>query len=191
MQTIILTGLIGSGKSAVSALLAARGIPVYDSDARTKALYDKKPALVESMEKALGVPLRTPEGKLDRKALASLIFSNPRAREQVEALVYPAVRADFIRWRSRKKAPFVVLESAVILSKPIFNGLADRVVLVTASRLIRERRVMARDGLSLEEVRRRMEAQRLPEEGIDAVIRNDGTPEQLREAVEQVFFSKK
>ena len=123
--------------------------------------------------------------------LASLIFSNPRAREQVEALVYPAVRADFIRWRSRKKAPFVVLESAVILSKPIFNGLADRVVLVTASRLIRERRVMARDGLSLEEVRRRMEAQRLPEEGIDAVIHNDGTPEQLREAVEQVFFSKK
>lgn len=191
MQTIILTGLIGSGKSAVSALLAARGIPVYDSDARTKALYDKKPALVESMEKALGVPLRTPEGKLDRIALASLIFSNPRAREQVEALVYPAVRADFIRWRSRKKAPFVVLESAVILSKPIFNGLADRVVLVTASRLIRERRVMARDGLSLEEVRRRMEAQRLPEEGIDAVIHNDGTPEQLREAVEQVFFSKK
>ena len=191
MQTIILTGLIGSGKSAVSALLAARGIPVYDSDARTKALYDKKPALAESMEKALGVPLRTPEGKLDRKALASLIFSNPRAREQVEALVYPAVRADFIRWRSRKKAPFVVLESAVILSKPIFNGLADRVVLVTASRLIRERRVMARDGLSLEEVRRRMEAQRLPEEGIDAVIHNDGTPEQLREAVEQVFFSKK
>ena len=190
MQTIILTGLIGSGKSAVSALLAARGIPVYDSDARTKALYDKKPALVESMEKALGVPLRTPEGKLDRKALASLIFSNPQAREQVEALVYPAVRADFIHWRSRKKAPFVVLESAVILSKPIFNGLADRVVLVTASRLIRERRV-ARDGLSLEEVRRRMEAQRLPEEGIDAVIHNDGTPEQLREAVEQVFFSKK
>ena len=46
METIILTGLIGSGKSAVSALLAERGIPVYDSDARTKALYDENPTLV-------------------------------------------------------------------------------------------------------------------------------------------------
>ena len=60
METIILTGLIGSGKSAVSALLGERGIPVYDSDARTKALYDENPTLVPALEKMLGIPLRRP-----------------------------------------------------------------------------------------------------------------------------------
>ena len=192
METIILTGLIGSGKSAVSALLAERGIPVYDSDARTKALYDENPTLVPALEKVLGIPLRTAGGKLDRKALAAVIFSDAKAREEVENTVYPAVLEDFLRWReAHVHAPFVVLESAVILSKPIFNGLADKVVLVTAPREVRLQRVMARDGLGAEEVLRRMDAQQLPREGIGAVIVNDGTPEQLRAAVDAVFFPKK
>ena len=192
METIFLTGFIGSGKSAVSALLRERGIPVYDSDARTKALYDESPSLVPALEKALGMPLRTTDGKLDRKALAAVIFTDDDARERVEALVYPAVLEDFLRWReAHDDAPFVVLESAIILSKPIFNGLADRVVLVTAPRKVRLQRVMARDGLSEEEVIRRMDAQQMPMDGIDTVLQNDGTPEQLRRAVDAVFFPKK
>lgn len=192
METIFLTGFIGSGKSAVSALLRERGIPVYDSDARTKALYDESPVLVPALEEALGIPLRTSDGKLDRKALAAVIFNDASARERVEALVYPAVLEDFLRWReAHADAPFVVLESAIILSKPIFNGLADRVVLVTAPREVRLQRVMARDGLSEEEVIRRMDAQQMPLDGIDTVLQNDGTPEQLRKAVDAVFFPKK
>ncbi len=191
MQTIFLTGLIGSGKSAVSALLRERGIPVYDSDARTKTLYECNPRLVEALEQTLDVPLRTPEGKLDRRALAARIFSSPEAREKVEALVYPAVLEDFKHWRAEQHAPYVVLESAVILSKPIFDGLADKVVLVTAPRALRLQRVMARDGLSEEDVVRRMDAQELPESAIDTVICNDGSLEQLRTAAQQVFFPKK
>jgi dephospho-CoA kinase len=192
METIFLTGFIGSGKSAVSALLRERGIPVYDSDARTKALYDESPVLVPALEETLGMPLRTTDGKLDRKALAAVIFNDDDARERVESLVYPAVLEDFLRWReAHADAPFVVLESAIILSKPIFNGLADRVVLVTAPQEVRLQRVMARDGLSEEEVIRRMDAQQLPLDGIDTVIQNDGTPEQLRRAVDAVFFPKK
>lgn len=192
MQTIFLTGLIGSGKSAVSALLRERGIPVYDSDARTKALYDGQPGLVAALEEALGIPLRTAGGRLDRKALAAAIFTDAQAREQVEALVYPAVREDFLRWRDAQAgAPFVVLESAVILSKPIFKGLADKVVLVTAPADVRLRRVMARDGVPAEAVLRRMDAQQMPADGIDAVIGNDGSLQQLRRAVDAVFFPKK
>jgi len=192
METIFLTGFIGGGKSAVSALLRERGIPVYDSDARTKALYDESPVLVPALEEALGIPLRTSDGKLDRKALAAVIFNDANARERVEAMVYPAVLEDFLRWReAHADAAFVVLESAIILSKPIFNGLADRVVLVTAPREVRLQRVMARDGLSEEEVIRRMDAQQMPLDGIDTVLQNDGTPEQLRKAVDAVFFPKK
>ena len=190
-KTVIVTGLIGSGKSAVCALLRERGIPVYDSDARTKGLYDRRPALVGRLEEALGLPLRGTDGRLDRKALAARIFSDAAAREKLEAIVYPEVLADFKRWRARQKgAPFVVLESAVILSKPVFDGLADAVVLVSAPEEVRLRRVMQRDSLSAEAVRARMAAQVVPMEKVTATLFNEGTPQALQKAVEQVFFAE-
>ncbi len=190
-KTVIVTGLIGSGKSAVCALLRERGIPVYDSDARTKGLYDRRPALVGRLEEALGLPLRGTDGRLDRKALAARIFSDAAAREKLEAIVYPEVLADFKRWKARQKgAPFVVLESAVILSKPVFDGLADAVVLVSAPEEVRLRRVMQRDSLPAEAVRARMAAQMVPMEKVTATLFNEGTPQALQKAVEQVFFAE-
>ena len=192
MKTVIVTGGIGSGKSAVCAILAARGVPIYDSDSRTKALYDKDPSLPGRLDQALGGGLLTPGGSLDRKALAARIFADDKARETLEGIVYPAVRADFEQWREAQgPAPFVVLESAVILSKPCFDGLADAVVLVDADQELRLRRAMERDGQSREAVLRRMEAQpAVPPEAVDAVLRNEGSPEVLREAVEHLFFHK-
>jgi dephospho-CoA kinase len=190
-KTVIVTGLIGSGKSAVCALLRERGIPVYNADARTKRLYDTRPGLVASLEEALGVPLRGADGSLDRRKLAEVIFSSAQAREQVEAIVYPLVLQDFKRWRSRQKgAAFVVLESAVILSKPLFDGLAQAVVLVTAPEDVRLQRVMARDGLSAQAVRARMAAQEIPQEKVSALLVNNGSPEDLAQAVDLVFFRK-
>ena len=191
MNTVIVTGLIGSGKSAVCALLRERGIPVYDSDARTKELYERKPGLVECLEQALGLPLKGADGRLDRKALAGRIFSDTAARETLEAIVYPEVLADFKDWRDRQQgAPFVVLESAVILSKPVFDGVAQAVVLVTAREDVRLRRVMGRDALPEAAVRARMAAQGIPEGKVSAFIANDGSPEELEKAVDEVFFDK-
>ncbi len=190
-KTVIVTGLIGSGKSAVCALLRERGIPVYDSDSRTKRLYDRRPALVDAMEKAVGTPLRGKDGALDRKRLAGIIFSDSSAREKVEAVVYPAVLADFKRWKSRQKgAPFVVLESAVALSKPIFDALAQAVVLVDAPPEVRLARVMRRDSLDAEAVMRRMAAQRIPMDRVDVILSNDGNVQALSAAVSRVFFEE-
>ena len=71
METVIITGGIGSGKSRVCAYLASRGVPVYDSDARTKSLYERHPDLVDRMEEALGVPLRDAQGSLTAAFLRS------------------------------------------------------------------------------------------------------------------------
>ena len=175
----------------MSALLRKRGIPVYDSDSRTKQLYARRPSLVRRLEEALGVPIRTEEGKLDRTRLAGVIFSDDSARETVESIVYPAVLQDFIRWRERQgRVPFVVLESAVILSKPVFDGVGDAVVLVTASEELRLRRVMARDGADEARVRSRMAAQEIPMDRVQVVLENNGSPASLSEAVERVFFDK-
>ena len=190
MRTVIVTGGIGSGKSAVCALLRKRGIPVYDSDSRVKELYVCRRSLVPRLEKALGSPLRQADGTLDKARLAALIFSDEAARETLESIVYPILLEDFKRWRSRQKAPFVVLESAIILSKPVFDGLADAVVLVDAPEELRIQRTMERDGLSLEAVQRRISAQDIPMEKVDVTLMNDGTLEDLSAAVERVFFDK-
>ena len=190
MLTVIVTGGIGSGKSAVCALLRERGIPVYDCDSRVKELYSCRRSLVPKLEKALGSPLRRADGTLDKTRLAAIIFSDPAARETLEGIVYPILLLDFKRWRSHQKAPFVALESAIILSKPLFDGLADVVVLVEAPQELRISRVMARDGLSLPEVERRLSAQSIPLEKVDVTLVNDGSSEELAAAVEHVFFDK-
>jgi len=192
MKTVIVTGGIGSGKSAVCAMLRERGIPVYDSDSMTKSLYDRYPLLVAELESALGQGLKMPDGTLDRKKLAGVIFSDSSAREKVEAVVYPFVLKDFKRWRSRQgKAPFVVLESAIILSKPVFDGIADAVVLVDAPIGLRIERTILRDGCPAEAAMKRIKAQEeAPREKVTAVIMNDSSQERLRDAVEAVFFDK-
>lgn len=189
MRTVIVTGGIGSGKSAVCAHLAGKGIPVYDSDSRAKALYEERPALLETLEKAWGVPLRESGGRLDRSRLAALIFSDPARRTELENLLYPALREDFEAWREGfPEAPYVVFESAVVLSKPAFNGLADKVVLVEAPRALRLQRVLVRDGGLPDSVRARMAAQRLPSRRkADAVIRNEGSLEDLFHQSDAVF----
>ena len=197
MKTVILTGGMGSGKSAVGAFLKARGVPVYDSDSRTKSLYDRDPALVDALETALGIGLRTADGRLDRAKLASLIFRDPERKAAVEAIVHPAVLLDFRRWKRwhRPKGwtygpvPFVVLESAIILSCPVFDGVGDKTVLVDASEEIRLARAVARVGSDPEAVLRRIRQQRFDLSRVDAVLPNNGSLADLAAATDRVFLN--
>ena len=99
---------------------------------------------------------------------------------------------DFKRWRSHRKAsPFVVLESAVILSKPLFDGLADAVVLVDAPEEVRLERILRRDGCSREAALSRMASQpSIDPEKVNIVLSNAGDAQELRRAVDAVFFDK-
>ena len=197
MKTVILTGGMGSGKSAVGALLKARGVPVYDSESRTKTLYDRDPALVGRLETALGVRLRTPEGSLDRAKLATLIFSDPARKAAVEAVVHPAVLQDFRRWKRWQRpkgwtygpVPFVVLESAIILSCPVFDGVGDRTVLVDAPEEVRLARAVARDGSDPEAALRRIRSQQFDLSRVDAVLRNDASLDALAAETDRVFLN--
>ncbi|MBO7641314.1 MAG: dephospho-CoA kinase [Bacteroidales bacterium] len=182
MKTLLVTGGIGSGKSAVCAYLGERGIPVYDSDAAVKRLYDTDPDLLASLETLFDTPLRQDDGRLDRKKLAAILFSDPRALAQLEAVVHPAVLRDFLRWRDALAgAPFVILESAIATSKPLFDDVYDAVLLVTAPEQQRLERACRRDKASEEAVRRRMAAQHFDLLRADAVVNNDQGRDALRE----------
>ena len=187
METLVVTGGIGSGKSAVTACLAGKGFPVYDCDAAAKTVYDRVPGVVEALERRLGLPLRGADGRLDRARLAGRIFSDPEALAAVESVVHPAVLDDFLAWRARQDAPVVVLESAIILSKPLFDGCYDKVILVEAPEQLRIARAARRDGVPEDAVRARIAAQSFDLSKVDMVIWNEGSLEELQARVDRAL----
>ena len=159
MRTLAVTGGIGSGKSYVVRMFAALGIPVYDADSRTKRLYDEDRGLLGALQAILG-PGLVKDGRLDRQYMAGRIFSDRCLLEKVEALVFPEVVADFRTWKERvADAPFAIMESmesAIYLEKPALAGVADKVLTVLCPEDVRIGRVMARSGMSREQVLARM-----------------------------------
>lgn len=203
MRTVAVTGGIGAGKSTVCALLSRRGVPVYDSDSAAKRLYSEDDTILDAIEEAFGRSVRTPDKKPDFKKIASIVFSSPEKLRALESIVHPAVMRDFRRWKASKETyfetidagdtffgaePFCVLESAIILDKPEILATVDNVVLVDAPLQTRLQRACARDGSDPSDVLRRMAAQRLDLSKVDAVIRNDGAPEDLAPEVMRVFL---
>lgn len=195
--TILITGGIGSGKSVVCDYLRGRGVPVYDSDSRTKGLYDRRPGMVDALEESLGLTLRGEDGGLDRHRLASAIFGSPEALRRCEEIVHPAVLEDFVSWREEMsgsgwcgylgQTPFVCLESAIALERPLFRDSYDVSVCVTASEDVRIGRVCRRDGCDRADVAERIRAQSGGTRRADYVVENDGTRSDLEKNVDEIF----
>ncbi len=179
MKTLALTGGIGSGKSYVRSVFSAMGVPVYDTDRRVKELYGESSELKESLSSVFGQGIYTEHG-LDRKALAEKVFSDRSALRALEALVYPVLLEDLLRWKEKcaaEGARRVLVESALILEKECFAGVADVVITVSSPEELRVRRAMERDGCSAVEVAARMENQHSDqwrEQRSDYVIVSDG-----------------
>ena len=180
--TILITGGIGSGKSVVSGILRGRGIPVYDTDSRTKALYEGE--LGMRLEEALGKKLHDADGHFDRKALASLIFSDRLILERVEEIVHPAVLRDFEEWKEKQESTIVCMESAIALEKPLFNDSYDFVVIVNAPEDLRIRRACNRDGSDEISVRKRVQNQKVDLQKANFIIENDGGLDKLEAQTE-------
>lgn len=157
MYKIGVTGGIGSGKSTVCELLRDRGVAVYDSDSRAKQLMAESEALREQLIAAFGAECYNAEG-LNRAFLASKVFGNEEALQQLNSIVHPAVRADFQAWAGQQQSPYVVLESAILFEAG-FETEVDATLAVMAPMPMRLERTMARDGVDKESVMRRMEHQ--------------------------------
>ena len=152
-----ITGGIGSGKSYVCGVFRSLGCKVYDSDSRTKELYDENPEILEGLTEILGRSILK-KGKLDRKAMATIIFGDRDLLEKVKDFVYPYVMEDFRLWKRWKRGT-VIFESAVILENEYVRSFMDKTLVVTAPLKERIRRVMERDHSSEEEVRARLKSQ--------------------------------
>ena len=157
-----ITGGIGSGKSTVCRLLADMGVPVYDSDARAKALMNDSEALRTALIEAFGEECYNAEG-LNRPYLASRVFGNAEALAQLNAIVHPAVREDFRAWADVQSSRYVVLESAILFEAG-FENEVDTTLAVLAPLEERVRRTAERDGVDRESVLKRIAHQISDEE---------------------------
>ncbi len=154
MYKIGITGGIGSGKSTVCSLFAERGIAVYDSDSRAKQLMTESEKLRGQLIEAFGEECYK-DGVLNRAYLASQVFGNAEALARLNAIVHPAVRADFRTWAEQQQGAYVILESAILFEAG-FDSEVDTTLAVMAPLEERVRRTMARDGVERESVMERI-----------------------------------
>lgn len=171
MKTLVVTGGIGSGKSAVSAILESKGYAVYDSDSRAKNLYDIDPSVLSKVEEVLNCTLRNASGKFSPRMLSDRIFTDRESLRKVEEIVHPAVFEDFRKWKEAlttqagqaggPNGDFCVFESAIYLSLDKKYALDDAEILyVDAPRSVRLERVRKRNpNMSEQDVLERMASQ--------------------------------
>ena len=154
-----ITGGIGSGKSYVAQMLQARwDVPVYDCDSEAKRLTAESDDIRTALTQLVGDHLWQ-QGQMQKPVLAAYLFASPEHAAQVNAIIHPAVRRDFLRWAdAHSRSPVVAIESA-ILCESGFHTLVDSILLVDAPLEVRLQRAMLRDGASRQQVMARMARQ--------------------------------
>ncbi|HAR38794.1 MAG: dephospho-CoA kinase [Bacteroidetes bacterium GWD2_45_23] len=163
MITIGVTGGIGSGKSVVCDIFRLHGFPVYDADKEAKELNDTSPVIRAALSRHFGEEIYR-EGRLDRKAFASIIFQDKQKVAVANAIIHPELAKDFLKWCSRQEPHHsMAIIDAALLFEAGFDQWLDKTITVYAPKDIRLQRTIARDHSSADKVEERMNAQ-LPEE---------------------------
>ena len=153
-----LTGGIGSGKSTVSAMLSNMGAVVIDADAISRQLTAPGGAALPAIAQAFGAQMIDGDGAMDRQAMRALVFANPGARQQLEAIIHPLVTQTI---RQQAQAAADAGARVVVLDIPLLVEAGDRwrkevdkILVVDCSEETQIERVMQRSGLQREEVQR-------------------------------------
>jgi len=160
MARIGITGPIGCGKSTVAGMLAEHGAVVINADRLVREVYEDA-AVRQAVVDRFGPDVRTSDGSIDRRALAGIVFDDPAALRDLEAIVHPAVRPRIlagIEAADASRAPAVVVE-AIKLVESGLAGLCDEVWLITCDPPIQRGRLRDR-GLGPDDAERRIASQR-------------------------------
>ena len=193
MITLGLTGGIGSGKSAVAAHLATKpGVRVIYADDEARRLMHEDVALRAALVERFGREIYDAEGRLDRPALAARVFANEEELAALNALVHPAVREAMLAHidAARRDGIDLLIYEAALLYEVGADEHLDGVAVVDAPVETRIARVMARDGVTREQVLARMQNQLPPEDlcaRADFVIVNTQDLAHLHTRADQLY----
>jgi dephospho-CoA kinase len=180
-----LTGNIASGKSAVTRLLAELGADVVDADAVAHEALGPGTEETALVAERFGSGVIGADGAVDRPALGRVVFADPQALADLEAIVHPGVRRRVYDRLERSEADVAVLEAIKLLEGPLVDHV-DTVWVVAAPREVRIDRLVRERGMTPEDAAQRVDAQNPEEEKIrraDVVIHNGGSLDELQAQV--------
>jgi dephospho-CoA kinase len=180
-----LTGGIASGKSTAAKFFGALGVPILDSDQIARDVVEPGQPPLERLVERFGRKILTPDGHLDRPALRDIVFSDPKARADLEALTHPAIGAAMEARSAAAGGPYQILVVPLLVEKNL-TAHVDRVLVVDCDEELQIRRLRDRDGSTPEQVQAILKAQapraaRL--RAADDVIHNDTDMSAVRDQV--------
>lgn len=189
-RRIALTGGIATGKSHVRAEFERLGVPTIDADVLARAAVAPGTFGLSSVAARFGREILDATGALDRKKLAAIVFDDPQARRDLEQIIHPEVRLAIDEWfASLGPVPFAIADIPLLYEAGRAHQF-DAVIVTTCDSATQIKRVMARDGVSEAQARRRVAAQLSSEEKAgraDFVIRTDGSVDDTSAQVRAVY----
>ncbi len=157
MIIVGLTGGIGSGKTTVSNIFKSLGVPVYDSDREARMLMETSEEVIQAVKGLFGSHAYRGK-KLNKNYIAERVFNDKELLGQLNEIVHPAVKKHFLSWAESQNADYVIQEAAILFENGSYVNY-DKMILVTAPRKERIRRIIARDGSTEDQILARMRNQ--------------------------------
>jgi dephospho-CoA kinase len=186
-----LTGGIGSGKSTVSAALAARGAVVIDADAITKELQQPGQPVLAAIANRFGAELLLPDGSLDRPGLAAIVFADADALADLNGIVHPAVREEIAaRTAAEAGTDHVVVMDIPLLVESDNPAAPSTVIVVDTPEAVAVERLMTFRGFTEEDARARIARQASRQERLavaDRVVDNGGSLADLEAQLDELW----
>ncbi len=191
MILVGLTGGIGSGKTTVARLLAKRGAIIVDADELAREALRPGTRGFEQVWGLFGDDVLTPDGELDRSAIAAIVFADEERRRALESITHPEVfrlLAESVEWH--RNTDNVVVFDAPLIIETGFHEACDFVVVVSASEEQRIERLQRDRGMTAAEASVRIAAQTGAAEReavADVIIDNDGDLEALEHTIDELW----
>lgn len=183
-----LTGGIASGKSTVTQRFAELGVPVIDADVASRTVVQPGSVGLRQIVDRFGTAILGPDGELNRGALRAQIFADPARRKEVEAILHPLIRATMEHQAKDVIFPYLVMAIPLLIESGAPWSRVDRILVIDVDEATQLRRLVARDGGSIEQARAILASQASRETRLaaaDDVLPNQGTVTDLRQAVDR------
>ena len=189
-RRIALTGGIASGKSSVAELLAERGAVIIDSDVSAREVVAPGTPGLAAIVERFGEGVLRADGALDRPALGAIVFADPAARADLEAITHPRIRARADALRAAAPEGAVVIDVIPLLVEAGLVGRFDEVIVGDVPEEVQGERLRRRDGFTRDEAMARLAAQASRDDRLavaDHVVDNTGTPAELEASVDALW----
>jgi dephospho-CoA kinase len=193
MLIVGLTGGVASGKTAISQILREEGAYLIDADQIARELVQPHTATWNELIKVFGKEILQEDGSIHRKRLAAKVFSDPEQRNLLNQILHPRIKAEMnkgVKEIGQKDPDAIVVIDAALLIELGDHREMDKVIVVTSTEKQQIERLKKRDGVDQEEAQRVLSSQMPLEEKMkvaDFVIRNEGSFEETRRRVKEVF----